>query len=86
MTIKELRDLLNEEIAKGNGNKKVGYISIDEPRLCVLEKEDIGFYTEFVRSSSDGGKTWKKIGHCTSYIIGNLQEAKKAEEDEEEDY
>ncbi len=81
ITIKKLRDMLNEEIAKGNGNKEVGYIDIDEFCLCELNKEDVGFYTEIHRSSSDGGKTWKEEGRYTSYIIGNLKEANEAQKD-----
>ena len=73
MTINELQTILQEEINKGNGEKEVGYISIEDSCLSILTKNNIGYYTE------TWGRNGKVCGSATSFIIGNLEEANEEE-------
>lgn len=84
MNIRELRDLLNKEIEKGNGDAEVGYISCYEPCLCSLSEEDCGFYTEtWYRVDITGTK--EDIHSNTAYIVGNLIAANEGKDDEDDD-
>ena len=81
MTIMELRDLLNKEIEKGNGNAELGYIYCNDFCLCPLLEEDCGFYNE----------TWHRADStesfysATAYIIGNFIAVNEGKDDEDDD-
>lgn len=81
MNIRELRDLLNKEIEKGNGDAEVGYISCNELCLCSLSEEDCGFYTE----NWYRGDTEEPFCSNTAYIVGNLIAANEGKDDDEDD-
>lgn len=81
MNIRELRDLLNKEIEKGNGDAEVGYISCNEPCLCSLSEEDCGFYTENWYSSD----SIEPFYSATAYIVGNLIAANEGKDDEDDE-
>lgn len=73
MTINELIKMLNEEVKKGNGDKKVGYTPIFDPWLTEVKPADCGFYTETCYAVNKDG-TKEKICESTMFIIGNYQE------------
>ena len=81
MTIMELRDLLNKEIEKGNGDAEVGYISCNELCLCSLSEENCGFYTEtwYIADSTES------FHSTTACIIGNFIAVNEGKDDEDDE-
>lgn len=84
MTIWALRDLLNKEIRKGNGDAEVGYISCNELCLCSLSEDDCGFYTETWYTVNEAG-TKEDIHSTTAYIVGNLIAANEGKDDKDDE-